>query len=193
MLSEPRAAELLASLSTLLRTSRAVQAKMHGSSITGTQVGALKVLADHELRMGDLADRLLVAPSVASRVVATLEQDGLVERHLDPADARACLLGLTDRGRDRLHERERFSLRLICDVLADWTDEEAAAASEAMDRLDRRIPDFSTRMLAQPAVARQSPDAAPTTDPAPATDPAPTRAPRTDQFDHVLEMETVSR
>ncbi len=52
--------------------------------------------------MGDLADRLLVAPSVASRVVATLEQDGLVERHPDPADARACLLGLTDLGRDRL-------------------------------------------------------------------------------------------
>lgn len=187
MLSEPRAAELLASLSTLLRTSRAIQAKMHGSSITGTQVGALKVLADHELRMGDLADRLLVAPSVASRVVATLEQDGLVERHPDPADARACLLGLTDRGRDRLHERERFSLRLICDVLADWTDEEATAASNAMDRLDQRIPDFSARMLAQPAIARQSPDAAPM------TDLPQTQFPRTDQFDHVLEMEKVSR
>lgn len=132
MLSEPQAAELLSSLSTLLRTSRAISMKSHGASVTGTQIAALKVLSAGEVRMGDLAEKLMVAPSVASRVVATLEQEGLVQRHPDPADARACLLELSDLGRERLRERQRFSLALMRDVLADWTDDEAATAARFM-------------------------------------------------------------
>ncbi len=189
MLSEVRAAELLGSLSTLVRTTRAVAAKMHGSSITGTQVGALKVLAAGELRMGDLADRLLVAPSVASRVVATLEGDGLVQRHPDPADARACLLGLTDLGRARLAERQQYSLQLLREVLADWTDEEAAAATASMARLDARIPVFTERMLSESPV-RPAPTERPDRPAVPQNFRTPLHL--SDQSDHALEMEKVS-
>ena len=156
MLSEPQAAELLSSLSTLLRTSRAISMKSHGASVTGTQIATLKVLSAGEVRMGDLAEKLMVAPSVASRVVATLEQEGLVQRHPDPADARACLLELSDLGRERLHERQRLSLALMRDVLVDWTDDEAATAARFMKRLDSRIPDFSARMLDQPELSHRS-------------------------------------
>ena len=78
----------------------------------------------------------MVAPSVASRAVAALEADGLVERHADPDDARACLIGITDLGRDRLAEHRRYTLQRVVAALPDWDDDEAALATQVLSRLD---------------------------------------------------------
>jgi DNA-binding MarR family transcriptional regulator len=101
-LSEPRATQLLTALDSVVRTVRFVAAKDHGQTMTGTLSGILKAVSATDLRLGDLAAHLMVAPSVASRAVAALEADGLVERHADPEDARACLIGITALGRERL-------------------------------------------------------------------------------------------
>ena len=78
----------------------------------------------------------MVAPSVASRAVAALEADGLVERHADPEDARACLIGITDLGRERLADHRRYTLQRVVAALPDWDDEEAALATQVLSRLD---------------------------------------------------------
>ena len=56
------------------------------------------------LRPGELARHLRIAPRSATEVVDELERRGLVGRRPDPADRRAVLVGLTDRGREVLHD-----------------------------------------------------------------------------------------
>ena len=72
-LSERRAAQLVTALDSVVRTVRYVAAKDHGQTMTGTLSGILKAVSTTDLRSGDLAAHLMVAPSVASRAVAALE------------------------------------------------------------------------------------------------------------------------
>lgn len=135
-ISEPRATQLLTALDSVVRTVRFVAAKDHGQTMTGTLAGILKAVSTADLRLGDLAAHLMVAPSVASRAVAALEADGLVERHSDPEDARACLIGITHLGRERLAAHRRYTLQRVVAALPDWDDEEAALATQVLSRLD---------------------------------------------------------
>ena len=135
-ITEPRAARLLAALDSVVRTTRFVAAKDHGQTMTGTLAGILEAVSTADLRLGDLAAHLMVVPSVASRAVAALEADGLVERHADPEDARACLIGITGLGRGRLVDHRRYTLQRVVAALPDWDDDEAALATQVLCRLD---------------------------------------------------------
>ena len=135
-LTQQRATQLLSALDSVIRTVRFVAAKDHGQTMTGTVAGILREVSLDDVRPGDLAATLMVAPSVASRAVAALEADGLVQRRPDPADARACRIGITDLGRERLAERERYTLQRVVAALPDWDDDEAALATQVLRRLD---------------------------------------------------------
>jgi len=56
------------------------------------------------MRISTLATYESIDPSVATRVVASLESQGLSERKDDPEDRRASLVGLSDVGRKALEE-----------------------------------------------------------------------------------------
>ena len=73
-------------------------------------------------RVRDLADARGVDQSTVSRQVAELVDVGLVRRDPDPADRRASLLVLTDRGRDVCQEILRARRQAIADALAGWAD-----------------------------------------------------------------------
>ena len=135
-LSEGRAAQLVGAVESLIRTVRFVAAKDHGQAMTGTLAGILKAVAVTDLRPGDLAAHLMVAPSVVSRAVAALEADGLVQRRPDPDDARACRIAITDLGRRRLTEHKQYLLQRVVAALPDWDDDEAALATQVLSRLD---------------------------------------------------------
>ncbi len=102
------------------------------------QVRALRVVGHHEgIRPGELAAHLRVAPRSVTDVVDALEERGLLERHRDPGDRRATVLGLTASGQRlvdetgaarrsdaeayfaRLPERDRSALRRILTRLDD--------------------------------------------------------------------------
>ena len=51
------------------------------------------------LRMQDLALRTVVSRTRVSRIVAELEERGLVERAIDPSDGRASVAAITNAGR----------------------------------------------------------------------------------------------
>ncbi|SNT59697.1 DNA-binding transcriptional regulator, MarR family [Asanoa hainanensis] len=85
--------------------------------VTPAQWRAINVLVDHgPLRLGDLAEKLHIAPRSTTEVVDDLERRGLVERHPDPADRRATLVAMTTAGTSaatairtaRTAESERF-------------------------------------------------------------------------------------
>ncbi len=82
--------------------------------LTTAQFGALDVTARNEgLRMGELADRLLLDDSTTTRVVTSLVERGLIERSRDPIDGRAFVLTVTGAG----EELRRSAARTHSDMM----------------------------------------------------------------------------
>jgi DNA-binding MarR family transcriptional regulator len=93
------------------------------------------------LRLSELAARMGVDASTASRQVQQLERTGLVGRVGDPADRRASLLALTAEG-DRVLTRMRQARRAsLAQVLGGWSRADrrtlAAALTRLVDDLER--------------------------------------------------------
>lgn len=80
------------------------QLRQHSpGGLTPSQWSALVSVEDHtSLRIGDLADREQVSAPTATRLVASLEEAGLLSRTTDPADRRTAYVALTDAGREKL-------------------------------------------------------------------------------------------
>jgi DNA-binding MarR family transcriptional regulator len=73
--------------------------------ITPAYLRALRTLARHEtMRLSELSDRLQIAPRTATEVVDALQARDLVRRRPDPADRRAILVEVTERGAGLLAE-----------------------------------------------------------------------------------------
>jgi len=88
----------------LLRMTRTLRREGH-SNLSPSQISALATLEEFgPVRISALATHESIDPSVATRVVASLETQGLTERHEDPEDRRACLIDLSDVGRGALGE-----------------------------------------------------------------------------------------
>jgi DNA-binding MarR family transcriptional regulator len=93
----------------LMRLGRTLR-REGGHGLTPSQISALATIEDlGPMRISTLAAHEGIDPSVATRVVASLESQGLFERADDPEDKRACLVDLTAQGRAALaslwHER----------------------------------------------------------------------------------------
>jgi DNA-binding MarR family transcriptional regulator len=84
------------------RLARAV--RQHGSAgLTPSQISALATLEEYgSMRMSEFAARELIGASVATRVVANLEELGLVQRAAAEADGRVSVIELSDAGRQTL-------------------------------------------------------------------------------------------
>jgi len=79
----------------LLRTARNIRTHSLGE-VTQSQVAVLATLDRHgESTIGQIADHEHVQPPSASKIVASLEARGLVERNSDPDDRRCSLIAAT--------------------------------------------------------------------------------------------------
>jgi DNA-binding MarR family transcriptional regulator len=80
------------------------QLRQHSpGGLSPSQWSALVAVEEHgSLRIGDLADREGVSAPTATRVVASLEEAGLLARTTDPADRRTAYVALTDEARRKL-------------------------------------------------------------------------------------------
>jgi DNA-binding MarR family transcriptional regulator len=73
--------------------------------ITPAHLRALRTLARHgTMRLSELSERLEIAPRTATEVVDALQAGDLVRRRADPADRRAVLVEVTERGTEMLAE-----------------------------------------------------------------------------------------
>jgi DNA-binding MarR family transcriptional regulator len=131
----PRALKpLAAELSTCWRelgsilASRRLHSSLHpelGKKLTPSKLRALDVLARHDgLRVGELADRVGVDDTTATRLVDRLEDLGLAERHAEEGDRRAILVGLTAEGRELVAGVSAQRQRFFADVLASLDPDE---------------------------------------------------------------------
>lgn len=82
-------------------TSRRLQASLHGVSgqaLTPTKLRALNLLAEESLRVGELAARIGIDDTTATRLVDRLQASGLVERGPLAGDRRVTVVRLTSDG-----------------------------------------------------------------------------------------------
>jgi DNA-binding MarR family transcriptional regulator len=92
----------------------------------------LSAADDRRLRMSDLADRLLLSRSGATRLVDRLVADGLVERVVCDSDRRGQWASLTDAGHRRLREASPTHLRGIAEHFLDRFDADELAELGAL-------------------------------------------------------------
>jgi len=102
-------------------TSRRLRSSVYsrGAELPAAQVQALTLLAAHDdLWMSELADRIGVAESTATRLVDRLEAAGLVERRTSPPDRRRVVVELTPAGRKLAFELEESRRQFLAELLA---------------------------------------------------------------------------
>jgi DNA-binding MarR family transcriptional regulator len=119
----------------VVRLNRRLRAQRADQTVTLTQLAALSTLKAHgPLTPGELAAYEKVQPPSMTRVLAALEERGLVDRSPHPSDGRQALVELTEAGRNLLDQEVRMREAW----LSELSDEERAvltAASELIDRL----------------------------------------------------------
>jgi DNA-binding MarR family transcriptional regulator len=127
-------ARLRLALTRVLRTLR----RHGGSSLTPSQVSALSTLEDlGAMRISSIAANESLGAPAATRVVASLEELGLVQRTSDPDDKRASLIDLTDLGRRTLSELWRERTLDINAMLEGLSAKERASIEAALPALEK--------------------------------------------------------
>jgi DNA-binding MarR family transcriptional regulator len=109
-----------------------------GAGLTPTQRSVLFELvhAGEPVRIGDLAAREGLNPTLLSRVIGHLVEEGLVVRAADASDRRAATVAATPKGR-RLRDRARSERNdVLARLLAEASPEEREALLAALPALE---------------------------------------------------------
>ncbi len=112
------------------------------------RAGAVMLARIEELqpaRLSDLADAAGVEVSTASRQVARLVEQGYAQRTADPADARAALHELTDKGIEARRKLRTTGIAFFERALSDFTADEQAALAELLTRFVDGVLSSSSR------------------------------------------------
>jgi DNA-binding MarR family transcriptional regulator len=91
------------------------------------------------LTPSELAQRERVQRPTVTRMLARLEEDGIVQRAADPADGRSFLVSLTPHGLELLHEVRSRKDAYLAQRLRELDDEDRAALDRAADVLERLL------------------------------------------------------
>ena len=107
-----------------------------GAELSPSQTAALATIERHgPLTPSELAHRERVQRPTITRVLARLEEAGLVDRASDPADRRSCLLSISGGGRELL------------DAMRTRKDAYLSQRLEALDADDRAALDRAAAIL----------------------------------------------
>jgi len=129
-----------------------------GMSKALAQYGVLHHLSfakDHRLSQNDLSQRLSVTSSDISRVVSSLERDGLVLRlsKLPPGsegDGRLTHVSLTEQGLQRAYRSMPVVLDFAAELAKAFTDEELNTLLSLLTRLQARVKTLEDSLEAEP-------------------------------------------
>jgi DNA-binding MarR family transcriptional regulator len=106
--------------------------------LSDTQLAALAALEHHgSMTQGELAGHEKVQPPSMTRVIATLENRGLVSRAPHPTDRRQVVLTITDHGRELVRQSRRLREAWLARRLAELSPEERAALRASAPVLEK--------------------------------------------------------
>lgn len=131
--------QLLDFIAVISRTKREVAACMdHQMTPAALPVLGI-IMRDRRISQSEICERLLIDKAALSRMVAKLEELGLVTREVDPEDRRVSQLLPTDlavtRWREWLHSW-RLKLR---GTMGNWADDDLQSLSTLLGRLTADI------------------------------------------------------
>jgi DNA-binding MarR family transcriptional regulator len=107
---------------------------------TASQGALLATIERHgPLTPSELAQRERVQRPTVTRMLARLEEDGIVQRAADPADGRSFLVSLTPAGLELLHEVRSRKDAYLARRLSELDDEERAALARAAEVLEHLL------------------------------------------------------
>lgn len=119
------------------RLSRQLRLHPAGDRLTSTQLATLSTIERRApLRIGDLAAAEGISAATMTRVVAALEEHGLVERRPDPDDGRACQVLLSDHGSAEVERLRSQRTGYLATRLDACTAEQRAALAAALPVLE---------------------------------------------------------
>lgn len=111
-----------------------------GAVVTRAGYAALRALADEgTLTLRQLATACAMDGAAASRQVAALVDEGLVERSATDGDARSVDLRLTGRGREVYARIAEYRLAHLTGVLDGWTEADKATLAALVTRLSKAL------------------------------------------------------
>jgi DNA-binding MarR family transcriptional regulator len=134
-----KTAGLAASLSgAAMRFSRRLRRERPDHGLTVSQLSALGILySASAMTPRELADAERVQPPSMTRIVAVLEERGLVQRSAHPTDRRQVILSPTETGAALIRENRRLREAWLARQLAALTPSERATLRDAAQILDR--------------------------------------------------------
>lgn len=126
------------------RIGRRLKGKQPGDTIDHSAHLVLFVLrCSGAMRLSDLANRMEIDASTASRHVRALEQVGLIQRSADPADGRAFRVELTEQGTREWEAASKRRMELLSQAMNGWSDSDI----ETFERLMTRFADGVTSLV----------------------------------------------
>jgi DNA-binding MarR family transcriptional regulator len=136
----------------LARISRLLDRQSRGRELTRTQSSVLATVGRRgPLRLSELAESEGLNPTMLSRIVAKLEQAGLLHRSPDPDDGRAARVELTPEGIE-LNRRQRAErTQLLTDRLAALPGSRAAELLAALPALESLADELADPRMSESA------------------------------------------
>src|SRR3954447_1363253 len=122
----------------IARVTQLLRASAHRGRSLGALLALRRLDDEGPLRITDLAAAELVAQPTMTVLIRRLEQDGLVRKTRDAADARAVRVEITDTGREQLRQvraARASALQARLERLDDGAQAALAAALPALDQL----------------------------------------------------------
>jgi len=104
------------------------------------QESVLKLLLEHDGRtMGDLANALRVRPPTASKTIARLTAQGLVERRATDGDGRLVRVFLTEAGRERGSSIDKIWDTLEAEMVAGLDGKERKRLRKLLRKVEKNL------------------------------------------------------
>jgi DNA-binding MarR family transcriptional regulator len=121
------------------RTARRLRQEA-GGGLSPTMSAALATVGRHgPLTPSELAARERIQRPTATRLIARLEADGLVDRMIDPADRRSSLIALTPAGVALVRELRTRKDAFLAERLRRLTPEGRATLARAADLMEELL------------------------------------------------------
>ena len=132
------------------RIGRRLKAKQPGDTLDhSAHVVLFALRCNGALRLSDLAGKLELDASTASRHVRSLEQLGLIRRSPDPDDGRAFRVELTEQGIEQWEASARHRMELLSAAMEGWSEEDV----QTFERLMTRFADGVAALTEPPSSA----------------------------------------